>query len=101
MGDLASTKHCDQCSGLATFSTYLQRICDTCLERQRAAYSTDAGRPYRVDVQADSTGTWVGNGVTFATVTEAAAYARDLYYRWTSVREWRVVDANGNIRVRS
>ena len=57
---------------------------------------------YKVEVQADRTGTWAGNGITFASVTEAAAYARDLFYRWTAVREWRVVDVEtGEEMVRS
>ena len=40
---------------------------------------------------ADSTGKWSGNGLRFATKAEAEAYARDLEWRWTSVRRWRVV----------
>jgi hypothetical protein len=47
---------------------------------------------YRVEVQADSTGTWAGNGLRFATSAEATAYAQDLMMRWTSVRNWRVVE---------
>jgi hypothetical protein len=34
-------------------------------------------------------------------VEEAEAYARDLYSRWTAVREWQVVDANGIMERRS
>lgn len=58
-------------------------------------------KPYHVEVIADRSGTWAGNGVRFSTVTEAAAYARDLFMRWTAVREWRVVDADGVEQVRS
>ena len=46
---------------------------------------------YKVEVQADSSGEWVGNGLTFETERDAVAYARDLAYRWLSVRDWRVV----------
>ena len=46
---------------------------------------------YVVEVQADSTGTWAGNGLTFATEDEAKDYALDLYRRWSAVKEWRVV----------
>ena len=47
---------------------------------------------YKVEVIADSTGTWAGNGKVFETVAEADAYARDLWSRWTAVRSYRVVN---------
>ena len=47
---------------------------------------------YIVEVQADSTGTWAGNGKRFATKDEAKEYALDLKRRWTSVKEWRIVE---------
>jgi len=50
---------------------------------------------YKVEVIADSSGKWVGNGLTFDTKDLAIAYASDLFMRWTSVREWRVVDDQG------
>ncbi len=46
---------------------------------------------YKVEVIADSSGNWCGNGLTFDTESDAEAYARELYYRWTLVQEWRVV----------
>tara|TARA_R100000789_G_C2882843_1_gene115064 strand:+ start:280 stop:444 length:165 start_codon:yes stop_codon:yes gene_type:complete len=46
---------------------------------------------YVVEVQADSTGTWAGNGKKFDTEDEAKDYALDLYRRWSAVKEWRVV----------
>jgi hypothetical protein len=46
---------------------------------------------YAVEVIADNSGEWVGNGLRFATQSEAEAYACDLAYRWTLVRETRVV----------
>lgn len=46
---------------------------------------------FRVQVQADSSGEWCGNGLKFDTYAEAEAYAKDLSSRWTAVREWRVV----------
>lgn len=46
----------------------------------------------KVEVQADRSGTWAGNGLTFETVEEAKKHAIDLVHRWTAVREWRVVD---------
>lgn len=34
---------------------------------------------------------WAGNALVFPTAAEAAAYAQDLFSRWTAVQEWRVV----------
>lgn len=52
---------------------------------------------YRVQVIADNSGKWVGNAVLFDTVEQAVDYAIDLAARWTSVREYRVVDVDGNV----
>lgn len=46
---------------------------------------------YVVEVQADSSGTWSGNGLRFSTAADGAAYAKDLMARWTLVTAWRVV----------
>lgn len=54
------------------------------------AYRTER---FKVEVLADSSGVWAGNALTFGTRPEAEAYARDLFSRWTAVREWRVVSA--------
>jgi len=45
---------------------------------------------FRPEVIADSSGEWVPNGLRFATLEEAEAYAADLALRWTMVRDWRV-----------
>jgi hypothetical protein len=47
---------------------------------------------WKVEVQADSTGTWAGNALRFAYELEARAYAIDLSRRWTAVRQYRVVE---------
>jgi len=70
--------------------------CTACLERTAAVTKC-----FKVEVVADSSGKWVGNGLTFETVDAAEAYARDLYSRWAAVREWQVVDANGIMERRS
>ncbi len=49
--------------------------------------------PFRVQVQADQSATWVGNGVAFPTLEAAAEGADKLFQRWTLVRRWRVIDA--------
>lgn len=46
---------------------------------------------YKVEVLADSSGVWCANGLRFATAEEAATYGTDLAWRWTAVREYRVV----------
>ena len=48
---------------------------------------------FKAEVIADSSGTWAGNGLRFATRAEAEVYAKDLYSRWTAVKEWRVVES--------
>lgn len=47
--------------------------------------------PYRVEVIADSSGKWCGNGLHFATALEADKYGYDLAMRWTAVRKYRVL----------
>ncbi len=58
--------------------------------------STDArvNTRYRVEVIADSTGKWIGNGLDFDTAAAAEEYGSDLQWRWTAVREYRVVEAS-------
>ena len=48
---------------------------------------------YKVEVIADSSGKWCANGLRFDTYEEGETYAKDLSWRWTGVREWRVVPA--------
>lgn len=49
---------------------------------------------WKAEVIADSTDTWTGNGLTFATQKEAEDYVSDLSWRWTSVRKTRVVESD-------
>jgi len=49
---------------------------------------------YKVEVIADSTGKWCGNAMRYATEAEARAQAEALAWRWTAVREWRVVESD-------
>ena len=52
---------------------------------------------YKVEVQADNTGTWASNSLTFDTEEQAKDYGRDLFMRWTAVREWRVVPVESEV----
>ena len=47
---------------------------------------------YKVEVVADNSGKYVGNGLQFDHVSEAEEYGIDLMSRWTLVRTWRVVE---------
>lgn len=51
----------------------------------------------RVQVIADSSGTWAGNGMEFSDIDKAVRYARDLMGRWTLVTDWRVIDLEGTV----
>ncbi len=52
---------------------------------------------YKTEVIADSSGKWVGNSCRFRTHPEAEAYVSDLAYRWTAVRETRVVKCDDEV----
>lgn len=58
----------------------------------------DNGR-FIVKVLADSSGVFVGNGLKFDTKENAEAYARDLFGRWTMVREWMVLEQTDAVPV--
>lgn len=46
---------------------------------------------FKPEVIADSSGEWISNALRFATQFEAEAYVQDLMWRWTLVRDTRVV----------
>lgn len=46
---------------------------------------------YAAEVIADQSGTFCGNGLRFETKDAATEYAKDLFSRWTAVKEFRVV----------
>jgi hypothetical protein len=49
---------------------------------------------WKPEVTTDSTGKWYGNALRFATHKEAIDNARDLSWRWTSVRDYRAVECD-------
>jgi hypothetical protein len=55
---------------------------------------------FRPEVVADSSGTFVPNGLRFATEAEAQAYVKDLMWRWTAVRDTRVVECTDPVSYR-
>jgi hypothetical protein len=52
---------------------------------------------YKAEVIADNSGKWSGNGLRFATQGEAADYVHNLMWRWTAVRETRVVESDDTV----
>ena len=53
--------------------------------------SQEQPRSYAPEVIADASGKWCGNALRFPTFEEADGNVRDLYARWTLVRDFRVV----------
>ena len=49
------------------------------------------GGKFAVEVIADDSGHFCGNGLTFKSIAEAGAYGIDLYSRWMLVREFRII----------
>ena len=49
-------------------------------------------KKFAIEVIADNSGEWCGNGQVFDTKEQAEEYARDLMSRWMAVREWRVIE---------
>jgi hypothetical protein len=58
---------------------------------ETASPETATMHSFAAEVIADNSGKFAGNALRFATEAEASEYARDLSWRWTLVREWRVV----------
>ena len=54
----------------------------------------------KAEVQTDNTGNWYGNSLRFASHAEADAYASDLNWRWTSVRDFRAVESEDPVNYR-
>ena len=52
---------------------------------------------YAPEVIADNSGKWCGNALRFATKEEAEANVRDLFSRWTAVKETRVVESSDSV----
>ena len=49
---------------------------------------------WKPEVIADASGKWCGNGLRFATESEALENARDLSYRWICVRDFRATESD-------
>ena len=51
-------------------------------------------KSFAVEVIADNSGTWAGNGLRFKTRDDALIWGEGLKQRWTLVREMRVVPSD-------
>jgi hypothetical protein len=41
---------------------------------------------------------FVSNGIALATEAEATAYGKDLFSRWTAVKEWKVAESDEPVK---
>lgn len=57
----------------------------------------DDMKRFRIQVIADNSGEWCGNGRTFETEAEAWEAADNLASRWTLVKEWRVLERKAGV----
>jgi len=55
---------------------------------------------FKAEVIADDSGKWVSNLLRFAAEHEALAYANDLHWNWTAVRQTRVVPSTDQANAR-
>ena len=51
----------------------------------------EAGMSWKIEVAVDDSGEWEGDPLRFESAREALAYARDLEFSWSAVRDKRVV----------
>lgn len=51
----------------------------------------EASMSFKIEVVVDDSGEWEGDPLRFESEREALAYARDLEFRWSAVRDKRVV----------
>jgi hypothetical protein len=49
---------------------------------------------YKVEVIADNSGKWASNGMRYSSEAAAKDAGQSLSWRWTAVREWRVVESD-------
>jgi hypothetical protein len=58
---------------------------------RRNGEAGEAGMSWKIEVVVDDSGEWEGDPLRFESEREALAYARDLEFRWSAVRDKRVV----------
>ena len=73
--------------------TYVNEILSAGIKVGEGQVEGPRATSWAAEVIADDSGKFCGNALRFATKEEAEAYAKDLMFRWTLVREWRVVES--------
>jgi hypothetical protein len=74
-----------------------QAISDICHQTHEevagleATVKADPSKVLKVEVLADNSGKFCGNGMTFKTADEALKYGNALYGRWTLMKQFRVI----------
>lgn len=61
------------------------------IEDVAANVNEELARSWAPEVIADGSGKWAGNGLRFKNKADAEKWVEDLSWRWTLVRETRVV----------
>ena len=64
---------------------------------RRYGEAGEAGMSWKAEVIVDDSGEWEGDPLRFETESEALAYARDLEFRWSAVRDKRIVNSEDPI----
>tara|TARA_Y100000310_G_scaffold153791_1_gene153286 strand:+ start:5751 stop:5990 length:240 start_codon:yes stop_codon:yes gene_type:complete len=67
------------------------------LQQSVGGYTDDGLYKVEVNAAGDPVGVYKGNGLRFPTVESAYGYGLDLALRWTAVRDFRVIDLDGNV----
>lgn len=58
---------------------------------RRNGEAGEAGMSWKIEVVVDDSGEWESDPLRFESARDALAYARDLEFRWSAVRDKRVV----------
>jgi hypothetical protein len=58
---------------------------------RRDGEAGEVGMSWKIEVVIDDSGEWESDPLRFESAREALAYARDLEFRWSAVRDKRVV----------
>lgn len=67
---------------------------------RREGEAGEAGMSWKIEVVVDDSGEWEGDPLRFESAREALAYARDLEFRWSAVRDKRVLKSEDPVNYR-
>lgn len=78
------------------FKRLMEHKMSRAVAKERTTLMTEA-KSWKVEVIADNSGKWCGNGMRYSSKDKAEAAAQSLASRWTLVRDWRVVESDDAI----